>query len=67
MLQTILSYLKSKTVQGILGLVILGILKTQHIDIIGADLMGTLMVLFTGWAGIGARDAIKPIEAKKAA
>ena len=65
MLQTILAYLKSKTVQGIIGLVILGILKTQHIDILGADLMGTLFVLFTGWAGLGIRNAVSPIEAKK--
>ena len=63
MKQSILAHLKSKTVQGILGVVILGVLKTQHINLIPDDLMATLLILFAGWAGIGARGAMtKPIE-----
>lgn len=62
-MKTILLYLQSKTIQGILGLVVLGVLKTQHINILGDELMGTLAVLFTGWAGIGFRGAqTKPIS-----
>ena len=63
MINSILSHLKSKTVQGILGIVILGIMRTQHINLIPEDLMATLFILFAGWAGIGARGAMaKPIE-----
>ena len=61
-MKTIISYLQSKTVQGILGLVILGIMKTQNIHILGDELMGTLMLLFGGWAGIGIRNAMKPMN-----
>ena len=61
-MKTIISYLQSKTVQGILGLVILGIMKTQNIHILGDELMGTLMLLFGGWAGIGIRNAMKQMN-----
>ena len=64
-MKTILPYLQSKTVQGILGLVILGVLKTQHINFLDADLINTLMLLFGGWAGIGIRNAMKPINETK--
>lgn len=61
----ILLYLQSKTVQGILGLVVLGILKTQHIALLDNETMALLGTLFLGWLGIGIRDAIKPINAQK--
>ena len=64
-MNTFLAYLKSKTVQGIIGLVILGIMKTYKVDILPEELMGTLFIMFTGWAGIGARDAMKPIKPVK--
>lgn len=63
-MKTIIAYLSSKTVQGILGLVAIGVLKTQHVNVIPDDTLAMLAVLFTGWAGIGARAAIKPIEPK---
>lgn len=57
-MNTIINYLKSKTVQGILGLVFLGILKTQHISLLDDDTMKLLAVLFMGWLGIGLRAAM---------
>lgn len=57
-MNTIWGYLKSKTVQGILGLVFLGILKTQHIALLDDETMGLLGVLFLGWVGIGIRGAM---------
>lgn len=61
-ISTLLSYLKSKTVQGILGLLFLGILKTQHIDLLSNDTMASLSVIFLAWLGIGFRNAIKPLN-----
>ena len=60
-MKTIMSYLQSKTIQGILGLVVLGIMKNFHVDILGDEMMGMLFILFSGWAGIGLRNAMKPI------
>ncbi len=60
----ILAYLQSKTVQGILGLVALGIIKNYHVTILDDQTLLTLSALFMGWLGIGIRDAIKPIVPK---
>ena len=63
-INTLLAYLQSKTVQGILGLVFLGILKTQHIQLFSEDIMSGMAILFSGWLGIGLRNVIKPISPK---
>lgn len=60
-MKTILSYLQSKTVQGILGLLVLGLLKNYHITIFDDATLATLALMFGGWLGIGVRDAINPI------
>ena len=54
------NYLKSKTIQGIILLVILGILKVGKIEVFDASIMNSLIVLALGWMGIGLRNAIKP-------
>lgn len=61
-MKTIGQYLKSKTVQGILGLVLLGIHHNYHLNLIDTQTEGLLATLFTGWLGIGIRNAIKPIS-----
>lgn len=62
-MNTIINYLTSKTVQAIIGLVLLGILKTQHIALLDDETMGLLSVLFLGWLGIGLRGAMpKPLN-----
>jgi len=61
-MKTILAYLKSKTVQGIIGLVVIGLLQKYKIDILPSDLLDTLEILFYGWTGLGLRNAVKKIE-----
>ncbi len=63
-MKTVLTHLKSKTVQGILGLVVIGLLKNYNVEILPAELLNTLGILFTGWLGIGIRNAVKPIKSE---
>ena len=61
-MKTIQTYLSSKTVQGIIGLLALGLMKNYHVAIFDDQTLSALALLFGTWTGIGIRGAIKPIN-----
>jgi hypothetical protein len=65
-MKTIASYLQSKTVQGILGLLVLGLMKNYHVTILDDQTLSALALLFGTWTGIGLRNAINPIAPAEA-